>query len=121
MKLEDVLQGSSDSVVEVTLYLREIIKALDPRVEEGFYGGKVVKMASFSIGKSDNVIAVLSPAAHHLKLYLHHTDKVDTGDLKLQGKGKHAKHIKIESKEEVDEGLFKKVLGEITKVVIAKA
>ncbi len=120
MNMKDVLSDCPSHVFASTNLLRKMILEIHPDIEEDFYGGKVVKMASYSIARNDNVIAVLSPATNHLKLYLHHVDKVDTGDLKLVGKGKHAKHIKIYTADEIDGDLLRNVLNRITEIVLAK-
>ena len=76
-------------------------------------------MASYSIGRPDNVIAVIRQAFSHVKLFLHHTDKIDTSGLQLEGKGKHAKHIKIKNKEAMEENVYRDVLEHVTQIVKA--
>ncbi|MFK7848335.1 MAG: hypothetical protein AB8G77_23810 [Rhodothermales bacterium] len=119
MVFEDIIEGQNQSVVEVVNYLRQLITSLDPEIEEGIYGGKVVKMASYSIGRADNVIAVVGPASNHTKLFLHHTDNIDAKGLKLEGKGKHAKHIKIQQLQVIDQS-DRDVLLQVVAIVKTK-
>lgn len=120
MQFEDIIKGHSHELVEIMTFLQTLILSLDERIEEGIYGGKVVRMASYSIDKADNVIAVIGLGNDHCKLFLHHTDKIDPRGLKLEGKGKHARHIKIKSRQHMDDAVYADVLQQVVDVVITK-
>jgi hypothetical protein len=77
-------------------------------------------MASYSINRKNNVIAVVGPAKDHVKLFLHHCDKLDTKGIKLQGKGEHAKHVKLFKLEDFDEDTYKNVIGQVVEIALAK-
>lgn len=93
MTLDDVLENQSEEVKDIFHQLRKILIDISPKLDEAFLGGAKVRMSSYSI--NEKMVSVLGPAKDHCKLYLHHTDKVDTGILKLEGKGKHAKTVKV--------------------------
>lgn len=116
MTYNDIIEGQPAEIVELTHTLRDLILGLDSAVEEEFLGGAKVRMVSFFIGNRNNVVAVVSPGGDHCKLYLHHTDKIDTTGIKLQGKGKHAKQVRITSLAEVDIPTYKRVLGQVVEV-----
>lgn len=116
MNYNDILEGHSTEIVDIIKALRKLILELDPTIEEEFLGGAKVKLVSYSIGNRNNVVAVYSPSANHCKLYLHHTDKIDTKGLKLEGKGKHAKHVKIKTFEQLVIQFYKSVLVQVVEV-----
>ena len=120
MQFTDIIKGNSEEIVEVMTLLQTLILSLDERIEEDIYGGKVVKMASYSIGRKDNVIAVIGPGKDHCKLFLHHIDKIDSKGLKLEGKGKHTRHIKIKSRQQMDDAAYAEVLQKVVDIVITK-
>ncbi len=117
MVFQDIVEGYPEELVEIMTFFQSLILSLDERIEEGIYGGKVVRMASYSMGRPDNVIAVTGLGKGHCKLFLHHTDKIDTKGLKLQGKGKHAKHIKINHRQSMDDDIYTEVLRQVADVV----
>lgn len=121
MTYKDILEGQPTEMVEIMNTLHKLILELDPAVEEEFLGGAKVRMVSCFVGHRNNVVAVFGPAKNHCKLFLHHCDKIDTKDLKLEGKGKHAKHIKIKNLEQPDIELYKSVLLQVVEVCKRKA
>lgn len=64
-------------------------------VSEAFYGGDKVRLAYYSIGDINNTIGVISFTHQHCKLFLHHVDKIDSGDIPFEGQGKHSRHVKL--------------------------
>lgn len=121
MSFTSILGSVPEEIVAIAHRLRSLIMEYDLPIEEGIYGGKKVKMASYSIGRTDNVIAVIAPASNHCKLFLHHVDKIDPKGLKLEGKGKHAKHIKIFTLDTIDEPIYRSVIGQVAAIVASKA
>lgn len=96
MSFESAIENVSDDLQEVAQSIRQIILKTDKRIEENIYGAKV-KTVLYSIGGPNNVLYGIGTGKDHIKLYLHHTDKpeVSTDGLKLEGKGKHARTVKI--------------------------
>lgn len=97
MIFEDILENKPEEMRGIALQVRSLILKTDKRIDEGVYGGEKVRMSLYSIGSDTNVLYGLGVDEDHVKLYLHHTGKpnVDVAGLKLEGKGKHAKHVKI--------------------------
>lgn len=97
MSFESAIQNVSPDLQQVAQTLRKLILQTDKRIEENIYGGAKVKTVLYSIVGSNNVLYGIGTGKDHIKLYLHHTDKdgVSTDGLKLEGKGKHARTVKI--------------------------
>ena len=96
--------------------LRNIIFSTLTDIEENIYGGKKVQNALYSKGGPRNVVCGIQTNDDYCIFYLHKTDQVDTGDLKLEGSGKHAKHIKFHSVDEIEVQLIQKVLNNIYEI-----
>ena len=120
MKVEDVIAEHPEEITELFYKLRALILSLDERIDEDVYGGKVVKMVSFSVSRTDNVMAVLSPSENHCKLFLHYPDDIDAMGLKLEGKGKHARHIKIKPSDPWEEDKIQYALTQVLAIVLTK-
>lgn len=111
MTLEDVTENHTEEIQEIFHRLRTIVLNTTPKPVESFLGGSKVRMSSYSL--EDRIVCLISPYKDHCKLYLHHIDQVDTGVLKLEGKGKHAKTVKIST---LDEKLFTEIKAVINKI-----
>ncbi|MCP4120836.1 MAG: hypothetical protein GY751_03705 [Bacteroidetes bacterium] len=114
MEFKDILIGHSESVIAIASILRNKILSLDSDISEDVFVGDLGHQASYSIGNIHNVIAVISPAEDHCKVYLHYFDQVSTYPLQLEGKGKHSRHISLHDPEELPRAELKRVLHEIT-------
>lgn len=120
MDFKDTFSNSPTTLFELGEKTRQLIISLHPQIVETCHGGATVKMASYSIGRPDNVVAVISPGKDHCKLYLHHCDKIESSGIKLEGKGKHAKHVKLFSKEDFDGEIFRPILEQIVGIALGK-
>lgn len=98
----DVIAPQTPEIQRVAEHLREVIRTALPEAREGIYGGAKTQMALYSLDHDQDVICGIQPAADHCKLYIHRVTKEDTPDLKLEGKGKSTRHVKIGSAKEVD-------------------
>lgn len=116
MDLSKLWPTADAELLKVANRLRELILSQSDQIEENAGGGEKVKMTLYSLGRNDNVLAVIGMGKGHCKLFLHHTDKIDTLDLKLRGKGKHAKTVWISSLDEIIEPTFETVLKQITQI-----
>lgn len=96
--------------------VRSIALTVDKRIEENIYGGAKVRMALYSIGGSNNVLYGIGLGKDHIKLYLHHTENADTETLLLEGKGKHAKTVKIKTVDKDYLIILKRVMTNIRDV-----
>lgn len=121
IELRELWPEVSDELIFVAQRLQKIILSQSDRILEDAGGGAKVKMSLYSIGAKDNVLAVIGMGKDHCKLYLHHTDKIDTEGLLLKGKGKHAKTLWVSSSAEINEETLNKVLARITKIALEKA
>jgi len=117
MTFTDIIQNCPSEVAAVTRSLRDMILRTDKHIEENIYGGSKMRMALYSIGNANNVLYGLQASGSHCMLFLHHADKVDTGTLKLDGRGKYARHMKISS---LDSGTIRQ-LKHILKDILTAA
>lgn len=120
MEFKDTFSNSPAPLFQLGEKIRQLIISLNRQIVETCHGGATVKLASYSIGRPDNVVAVISPGKNHCKLYLHHCDRIDSRGIKLEGKGKHAKHVKLFSKEDFEEEIFRPILEQIVEIVLGK-
>ncbi|MFK7773057.1 MAG: DUF1801 domain-containing protein [Saprospiraceae bacterium] len=120
MDFEDILNDRPKKLHDIAFRLRKISNQLHSEISEDIYGGKVVRMALYSIGRKDNPILGFSLSKDHCQLFLHHFDKIELHGLKLNGKGKHSRHVKIRSVEEIDEAVLSKVFQSIFKIAQSK-
>lgn len=86
-----------EPVRESAATLRALILKELPDAHERVSGGLKFATALYSVGQSTNVACGLQPTATHCKLYLHHVRPGDVVNLKLEGSGKNARHVKVES------------------------
>ena len=97
--------------------LREIILNSLDDIEENIYGGKKVQNALYSKkGNTQKVVCGIQTNDNYCIFYLHKTDQVDTNAFKLEGSGKHAKHVKFQSLHEVEPQSIQKVLTQIYEI-----
>ncbi|MEM6804922.1 MAG: DUF1801 domain-containing protein [Bacteroidota bacterium] len=120
-ELSELWPDKSDDLLVIAQRLQKLILRQSDQIREDVGGGAKVKMSLYSIGAKDNVLAAIDMGKDHCKLYLHHTDKVNTEGLLLKGKGKHAKTLWISSLDEISEKILEEVLAQITKIALEKA
>lgn len=75
--------------------LRALIRRTFPDFDEHIYGGKAVGNALYSRDSPNRVLCGIQPAEDHCKLYVHHVSDVQLPGIKLEGRGKHARHVKV--------------------------
>lgn len=85
------------AIQEAAAALRAAVLARFPDAHEHVSGGLKFATALYSFGQPTNVACGLQPTATHCKLFLHHVRKGDVAGLKLEGSGKNARHVKVES------------------------
>lgn len=88
-------------IQEIAGQLRQLVREALPDAEENIYGGAKVANALYSLGGSANVICGIQPAPELCRLYVHHIHGLSHPELKIEGKGKHARHVKVRSLAEV--------------------
>lgn len=82
-------------VREVATWLRRVIITEFPQLEENVYGGTKVAMALYSIGGADRVALGVQPGERFVKLFVHDPEHLPKTSFKLEGKGKHMRHVKL--------------------------
>lgn len=109
---EEVLVGYPAEMQAVTVELRDVVRAALPMATETVQGARVMGYAQYWIADRNDVVAMISPEDHHVKLYVHHITKDQTGALKVEGTGKNARHVKLQSVDpEAVRGLLDQVLA----------
>lgn len=120
MKFKDILLDRPKALHDIAFRLRIISQQIHPEISEDIYGGKVVRMALYSMGSKNNPVIGFALSKDHCQLFLHHFDKIELHGLKLNGKGKHSRHLKIRSVEEIDEDTLSKVFQSILEIAKTK-
>jgi len=77
--------------------LRGLIQETLPDAAEHIYGGAKIGNALYSIGNPDNVICGIQPATDLCRLYVHNVHDLKHPELKFEGSGKSARHVKVRS------------------------
>src|SRR3972149_6379262 len=79
----------------VAFGLRRMIREALPRAEENIYGGVFVAPAPHSIGDPTKVICGIQPDKIQCRLFLHNVADLKPPGIKIEGTGKHARHVKV--------------------------
>lgn len=82
---------------EVATWLRNLILAEFPQVEENIYGGTKVANALYSIGSTNRVALGIQPGERFIKFFVHDPEHLPATPFKLEGSGKHMRHVKLPS------------------------
>lgn len=95
MTFDTLIEGKPEHLQKVAMQLKGLALRVDKLINEQIYGGIKSKVALYSKGGADNVLFGIQLNEKYCILYLHHTETADTMTLKIEGDGKHAKHVKI--------------------------
>ena len=68
MDFEENISGKPPHLIAVAKKVRSIILDSDPEIQETIYTGKVMQGAGYFIGKSSNLVAIISPEDEHCKI-----------------------------------------------------
>jgi hypothetical protein len=98
----ELLQPLPRSIGDVATRLRAIVTDTMPEADEAVSGGARMGMALYSIDGPSNVICGIQPTASTCKLFFHGWQRLQKAGYRLEGSGKHARHIKIGSSEEIE-------------------
>jgi hypothetical protein len=80
---------------EITVWLRDLFLSEFPQLEENMSGGTKVGIALYSIGGAHRVALGIQPGEAFVKLYLHDPELLPPSSFKLEGRGRHMRHIKL--------------------------
>lgn len=89
------MTGQSEPVQDVCRSLRRLVQSTLPQAVEGIYGGTKVGLALYSVGDGNKVVCGIQPSGDACLLYLHYLKPEDSPRMKLEGKGRHALHIRV--------------------------
>jgi hypothetical protein len=92
---EELIAPFSPEVQGLASQLRLLVQKVLPDSIENIYGGKMVGNALYSIGGPGHVICGIQPDDKLCRFYIHHISDAQFGVLKLEGKGKHTRHVKV--------------------------
>ena len=68
---------------------------MKPTLTEIAYGGTKVRITLYSLDTPANVVCGIQPAKDGCLFYLHHVTPGDSSVVKIGGKGKHARQIRL--------------------------
>jgi hypothetical protein len=91
---EDLLTGYAAPLQDVCRALRGLVQENEPELKEGIYGGAKVGLALYC-SAAGKVVCGIQPSGEDCLFYLHYLQPADSARLRLEGQGKHARHIKI--------------------------
>lgn len=94
---DDLLANHPAPVQELCRTLRGLVQETLPQAVEGIYGGAKVGLALYSVGDANKVVCGIQPSGDDCLFYLHDLQPEDSPRLKLEGKGKHALHVRIKT------------------------
>lgn len=84
-------------IQEIATWLRDLILAEFPSVDENIYGGTKMGNALYSVGSPDRVALGIQPGPRFVKFFIHDPEHLGATPFKLEGSGKHMRHIKFNS------------------------
>lgn len=99
---EQLLDPLPKDIRETAIRFRAIVKATIPNADESVSGGAKMGMALYSINGPNNVICGIQPTEDICKLFFHCWAQLKKSGYRLEGTGKHARHIKVGSPEELE-------------------
>lgn len=92
---EELIEPYDREVRETAEWLRSLILESFPELEERVYGGTKVANALYSVESPDSVALGLQPGQRLVKLFVHDPEQLGQPPFKLEGRGKHMRHIKF--------------------------
>jgi len=96
----------------IALGLRRMIRETLPEPEENIYGGLMVANALYSIGGPAKVICGIQPDKIQCRLFLHNVADVKFPGIKIEGTGKHARHVKVKELNKENKKALSRLIGE---------
>lgn len=112
---EELLEPLPADVRDVATRLRAIVEAAIPDADEAVSGGAKIGMALYSVDGANDVVCGIQPTEDTCKLFFHGWEQLEDAGYRLEGSGKHARHVKIRSIQELDpeavEGMIEVAYG----------
>lgn len=76
-------------------WIRDVLLEEFPQVRESMGGGTKVAHALYSVGGADRVALGIQPGPRFVKLFIHDPEAIGDTPLRLEGRGKHMRHVKF--------------------------
>lgn len=92
---EEMIAPFPGAVRDTAEWLRSLILESFPQVDETIYGGTKVANALYSVGTPDSVALGIQASGKAVKLFIHDPEQLGATSFKLEGRGKHMRHIKF--------------------------
>lgn len=108
---EALIAPFSADVQAIAERLRGLIGEGLPEAAENIYGGAKVGNALYSIGDPNHVICGIQPDADLCRLYVHNVHNLKHPEFKIEGSGKHARHVKVRGVDEPSAKALKWLVG----------
>jgi len=112
---EDVIKPHPKKTQAIAKRLRKLVMDVLANPEEQIVGGAKVGIALYTDGETNSVMCGVHPSGDKCLLYIHHIAELDHPRLKLEGKGKRARHIKFRSVNDILDDDVRWVLTEVEK------
>lgn len=100
--IQELLEPFPQQIRDLTDEIRQVILAVLPDSEENVYGGKKVGNVLYSVGGTGNVICGMQPQQTFVRVFFHRWERLKAQGYRIQGSGKHARHVKISAPSEID-------------------
>lgn len=113
---EELVKPFPAEIREIAEWLRSLVLAEFPQLDENIYGGSKVANALYSVGGTERVALGIQPGGSYVKLFIHDPEHLPETEFKLEGKGKHMRHIKLDSVPESRRG----ELVQVARVPVAR-
>ena len=82
---------------EIATRLRAVIRSALPTADEAVSGGAKMGMALYSVGAATDVVCGFQPTRDAVKLFFHGWEALKAAGYRLEGSGRHARHVKVRS------------------------
>lgn len=108
----EMLAPFSKEIRTIALGLRRMIREALPESEEKIYGGLMVAQVLYGIGGPAKVICGIQPDKIQCRLFLHNVADVKLPGIKIEGTGKHARHVKVKELNRENKKALSRLIGE---------
>lgn len=92
---DDLMAPFPEDIRTTSVWLRDLIKTAFPSLDEGFHGGTKVAMALYGVDGQERIALGLQPGPRFVKLFIHDPEHLPASSFKLEGSGRHMRHIKF--------------------------
>lgn len=95
--------------------LRALLMKCYPQLEEKIYGADKVRLALYSIGDANNVFFGIQASSTDCKLFLHRYEQVVSHYYRMEGKGKHTRHIGFIRASDINETELTNIIKQVVR------